>query len=140
MNPSVKQPGRGGHQDIVRWLAVLPTILLCRFVVLSITAGLYPVISQVPVLARLIRELPVAAAMVIAGSLVAPRASAIVATVLAGFWIVLSLAIHVILPENVGMANWLDAAFALAGALSGMFYIQWRKPGLWRSDAESTQD
>lgn len=120
--------GRDRSLEIVRWLAVLPVALLSQFVVLWVASGLYSLTSQIPLLPRLVREFPVTAAMVIAGSLTAPRFSTVSAFVLTAFLIILSVAMHLVLPSRIGTANWLDATFAVTGAISGAAYICCRKP------------
>ena len=127
MKPFSEQTGRDKRVEVARWLAVLPAAWLSRIIVLMVAGRLYPLTSAVPVLARLIKEAPVAAAIVIVGARVAPRFQSSTAFALAILWTILSVTIHLILPTRLGQANWLDAIFAAMGAVAAAAFVRSRK-------------
>ena len=118
--------GREKTGEVLRWFAVLPAAMLSRFTVLMIGSGLKSFTAMVPALASLVREMPVAAAIVFVGSQVAPRFRVATAWFLAAIWVVISVISHLIAPTTLGLWNWLDAVFAITGATGAAAFVHFQ--------------
>ncbi len=117
--------------DGIRWILVLPAALLSGFVVRLAAAMLLRTSAAAPAaasaMATSVRSLLVyvlgSAVLVVAGGLTAPRKRVLVATVLAGLFLVLSALRHLIVQyaagNRVGSANFTHFGLEALGLLAG---------------------
>jgi len=127
--------------EILRWIGVLPAAVLGRFAYGTILAAIYRV-KAVPGgvlpdtsalghwLQLLIFYPPPIAIFVVAGAMMAPRRRLATAVVLAAPAIALSLTIHVLLPDHVGVNNYKHFTAETTGAIIAtilVFYWQGRR-------------
>lgn len=120
--------------EVLRWIGVLPVAVLCQSLYHMIVMALFltkaTVGGEVPQRSALVDFLylliyypPHVALFVIAGAMVAPRFRLATAILLAVLAIALSLTIHVLLPDNVGVNNYKHFTAESAGAIGGLVFV-----------------
>lgn len=110
---------------VVRWLAVLPGAFIASWLVSRIVFSLMSTIGldlsgRLSFLFPLLQMLPNGFAFTVVGVLVSPSRRLALATTLAAFYVGLSLVIHVIVPPNPGLTNYMHLAGASLGAIAGI--------------------
>jgi hypothetical protein len=120
--------------EVMRWLCVLPVAYfaswLFRGIVVFLLASLgvelrgteYPAF-----LFPLLQTLPSGCAFTFLGALTAPRRRPTAAMVLAAFWILMSLVIHIIGQSSPGLTNYMHATGESLGAVIGVVIISRRR-------------
>jgi len=85
-------------------------------------------------------ELPLAAAIVIVGARASPRFRSAAALALAALWITVSVVSHVVLPERLGLSNWLGVAIASASAAGAAAFVWSRESKALPEETKPTSE
>lgn len=123
MKPSSELTERERRIELLRWISVLPAVVLGGFVASIISDVVIGLASPDGILRILITEFPKGSAIVIAGAKTAPRRRALTAMVLTGLWILLAVIIHVLLRGPLGWTNYMGAGIAAVAAASAAVFI-----------------
>lgn len=130
MNEAIESPKGNRFVTASRWLAVLPAAFVASRCVSGLVFALMTSIGidlrgpgYAAFLFPLLQLLPNSIAFTVVGTLAAPSRRSATATTLAVLCVVMSLMIHVILPSNRGLANYIHFAGASLGALIGIAVV-----------------
>jgi hypothetical protein len=109
--------------ELARWISALPAAILGSVIASIVVGSVTELVSSGGPLNSLIIELAKGATFVLAGAKCAPRCGFVVAIALAAFWILLSLAIHILAVARAGPTNYMAVVAAGVGAVAAAAFM-----------------